>query len=181
MNIRTAPESARRLVKSAPFIRRQIQQTSKSEQSGTQGATQQRERLTAEFARNVRNTDEAIAAATAAAADFDQAHMILHSGIGLKPIGPMSRLATVALRLDFHDPALTLLTAMVANRAKDAAQQATDRLDLGEPELRSTALLAQLSALLPSVKFDVKSPKVAGVRRDYLAATQIASDRRKSK
>ncbi|MFY0661422.1 MAG: hypothetical protein JXR15_13085 [Shimia sp.] len=180
LKITTAPTAVRKLVKSAPYVRRQINQASKAEQAGTAGAREERERVTARFARDIKNTEKALAEADAVVRDLDRAAIILSSRAALPPTGPVSALAAVAVRLAAQSPAQEL-TAAAAKQAREAHERAQDRYDLAEPELRSVALLCQLSALMPDAKFDSKSPRVAGVRRDYLDACQIAADRRKAK
>ncbi|WP_113823090.1 hypothetical protein [Phaeobacter gallaeciensis] len=179
ITVRTAPTVARKLVKQAPYTRRQIQQASKAEESGTAGATRERESLTAKFARDIRQAEAAISGTRAKAADFERAALTLHT----KTHGrdkPMARLCALAGQLGgVMTPELASTLDHAAKRAADAADAAQDRLDNADAELRSTALLAQLSAHLPAVKFDSKHPSVAGIRRDYLSASQIAADRRK--
>ncbi|SMP35325.1 hypothetical protein [Shimia sagamensis] len=177
ITVRSAPTHSRKLVKSSPYIRRQIAQASKAEEKAVPGATAERERLTAKFGKDIRDVEAAIGQTRAVASDMDRTNIILRTGKQLPDAGPVSRLANLAIRLGAKiDPDLP---ATVAERATSAADAAETRMDNADAELRSTALLAQLSAHLPAVDFDIKSPRVAGIRRDYLSATQIAADRRK--
>ncbi len=178
----SAPTAARKLVKRAPFTRRQIQQSSKAEEVGTPGATEARERITGQFAHDLRSVESTIAQTTSKAASFERCALLLKTR-STHPHGtdPLSFLSAAAVRFGADLPSLIECLDHGQKRATEAADRAQDRMDTAEPELRATASLMQLSAHLPSVKFDVKHPSVANIRRDYLAATQIAADQRKAK
>ena len=75
----TAPTKARKLVKSALFNSRQIQAASKAEAAGTAGATVERERITASFARDLTETDRAIKDTRQHAAALDRGALLLRT------------------------------------------------------------------------------------------------------
>ncbi|WP_299355385.1 hypothetical protein [uncultured Shimia sp.] len=183
-NITTAPKLARKLVSRAPFLRAEITRASKAEENGTAGATVERERLTASFAREHKAVEDAIVEADAAARDFDFAHIILKSKTDLgTQRGPISELAAMLVRMsdgEPHCPSLDTLTEIASGKTAVAAEQAKVRLEDAEPELRSVALLAQYRAVLPSVKFDHSHPKVVRLKHAFFDASQIAAKRRKT-
>ncbi|WP_146344925.1 hypothetical protein [Falsiphaeobacter marinintestinus] len=180
MTARDAPTKARRVVKRAPFIRKEIHRISKAEEAATPGATAERERITASFARDLRTAENAIAEARAVAADFDRAHIILRTkAADLKPAGPVSRLAAVLVEMGESAPSTIELASTASARAESASEQAQTRLDDAEPELRSVALQCQLAAMLPGVKYNRDHPTIRAVKNAMHDASAIAAARRK--
>ena len=170
MSIATAPTLARKLVKSTGYIRQQLHAASKAEQNRTPGATAERQRITATFARAADAAESATRQAERNAQDLDRASLILKGGITTRQPSPMANLCAYAARLGADGASLAPALDHLATRAAEAADRARSRLEDADDDLVATALLCGLTARLPEAGFDLKAPAVKGIRADYLAA-----------
>ncbi|MEO9777449.1 MAG: hypothetical protein ABJH07_00655 [Sedimentitalea sp.] len=181
ITIRSAPTKARKLTKSAPYLRRQISQASANEERGRKDARAERETVTASFAKDHRDVVALIAQTERMAHAFDAAAIHLNTGTTVTKRKGLSALAAAAVRFGLpsarRKQLATLLEATAA-RATAVADKAQSRLDGADAELRSVAALADLSARLPGVGFDPKHPTVKTLRGEYNQLCQIAKRQR---
>ncbi|MEP3333610.1 hypothetical protein [Sedimentitalea sp.] len=183
ITIKTAPTKARKLTKSAPYLRRQISQASAAEERGRKGASQQRETVTASFAKDHRDVVAVIAQTERLAHQFDGAALIISTGTVSTGRKGLAALAAAAVRYGLppsRRKQLATLLEATATRAESAADKAQSRLDGADAELRSVACLADLSARLPGVQFDPKHPSIRHLRGEYNQLCNVAKKTRKS-
>ncbi|MEP3333506.1 hypothetical protein [Sedimentitalea sp.] len=181
ITIRSAPTAARKLTKSAPFLRRQFSQASAAEERGRKSARAERETVTAGFARDHRDVVAVIAQTERMGHAFDAATLVLNTGTTKRK--GLTALAGAAVRYGLppsRRKQLADLMEAAAARATAAADKAQDRLDTNDAELRSVACLADLSARLPGVAFDVKHPLIKALHAEYMDACDVAQKARKS-
>lgn len=179
---RTATSKARKLVKSVPHIRTTINRLSRAEETGSKSAGAERRQITRKFEADNREVSAAIAQTRAFAADTDRAALIMRTREIHDHNTPVARLPALACRLGVHGATLDHLAVAcreTATRAEGCANDAEDRMDAHTDELRSASLLMLLSDRLPSVGFDVKSPKVKAIHDEYRVATSAAAKKRK--
>ncbi|NOD46385.1 hypothetical protein GS624_03580 [Ruegeria sp. HKCCD5849] len=181
---KTAPAAARKLIRRVPHLRQIINRLSRKEERGSKSAAEERRKITKQFEADNRAVTAAIAETRSFAADVDRAALILRTRDTHTHDSPVARLANLACRLGCHSPTLDhLATACreVSERAEGCADAAEDRVDAHTDELRSASLLMLLSDKLPTVGFDMKSPKIKAIRDEYLVASGAAAKQRKGK
>ena len=66
-----------------------------------------------------------------------------------------------------------------AERARDAAGRASDRLDDASDDIEATRTLGEMLAILPKHGFDTRVKALRSIRDKYLALTSAAAKRRK--
>ncbi|WP_170324977.1 hypothetical protein [Ruegeria arenilitoris] len=171
LTVKTAPTRARKLVKASGFIRATLNKCSHVEQDGTQGATRERETVTAEFARDIAACERAIADTEATADAFDRAALVLRSGhVTLERTGPVG-LACKLVRWGASDEtrqALAEKLSHAAQRARQSAEKAQDRLEDNNADLAATASLGAYLAELKTAGFR-KTTKTERLRKSYNA------------
>ncbi|MEP1198267.1 hypothetical protein [Tateyamaria sp.] len=180
LHVSTAPTAARKLAKSAGFLRQRLTQISKSEQTGTPGAAHERRELAAKFHADQRKAERAIADTEKLAAAFDSAAQTASSGQSGPAPDPLTAATARAARLGASPSRLRDLggrMAQAAHRGREAAEKAQDRLDGADDDLASVALLAQITERLPDCDFSLSHPSVAPLRKRYLARTKSARQR----
>ncbi|WP_245224417.1 MULTISPECIES: hypothetical protein [unclassified Ruegeria] len=181
---RTAPSAARKLIKRVPHLRSTINRLSRAEERGSRSAAEERRQITAQFEADNRAVTAAITQTRAFAADTDRAALVLRTRDTHPHRTPLARLASLACRLGVHGATLDHLAVAcreVSERAEGCADDAEDRIDANSDELRSASLLMLLSDRLPSVGFDMKSPKIKAIHDEYRVATSAAAKSRKGK
>ncbi|GAB5436648.1 hypothetical protein [Falsiruegeria mediterranea] len=179
ITVAKAPNKARKLIKRTAFLRREITRASKAEEAGTKGAAEERQRLTADFQRDFEAVETAIEQTTATATDLEMASMVLRTGDTAPQRSPVAQLCAMACRLGVNGASLVDLLDHAAQRGRDAAEKAQDRLADNDDELNSVGLLALFTAKLPAVGFDTRHPSVSGIRKQYLDRSQIAASKRR--
>ncbi len=181
MNVSDAPNLARSVTKQCGFLRRQISQISKSEQDLVEGATESRECIASKFHKDVKAAERAIGNADRLASAFDSAAILMRAGdTTTTKADPMSQFAVRAVRLGLSKAkrlSLALKLANGAQRGREAASKAADRMSDAHDDLSSVAELIQMAARLPAAGFKMALPSIAPIRKRYLAHCRAAQKR----
>lgn len=180
MTVKTAPTAARKLVKSTGFIRRQLDQSSKAEESGTQGAREERIRVTAKFTADLHDARQAVTDTEAKAASFERAAHILRTGAVPTSKGNHSGVVQRAIRMvrfgasQAQRDAAADRVMMGAKAARTSSCKSEERLDAADADLMATIKLADYLAALAKHSFDKSNHAVRKAKREYTAWKTVA-------
>ncbi|NOD87902.1 MULTISPECIES: hypothetical protein [unclassified Ruegeria] len=180
LTVKTAPTAARKLVKSTGFIRRSLDQASRSEQDNVTGAREERIRVTAKFTADLHDARQAITDTEARAAQYELACHVLRTGSiptstrrqsGI--VAHASRMVRFGASQAQRDAAADRLT-MAATAARSSADKAQTRMDAADADLMATTKLADYLAALAKHDFKKEHPLVRKAQKTYTAWKTIS-------
>ncbi|WP_181893032.1 hypothetical protein [Falsiruegeria mediterranea] len=167
LTVKDAPRAARELTKRTAYLRKILSTASKAEEAGTQGATEERERLTATFNRDIKETERLIRDTECHADAFDRAALCLRNP-NLPASDALSRLTRTAALLGLPAARVSAvgdLLTHAAQRGRDSAEKSQARLDASTDDIAATRTLGAMLARLPHVGWDIK--RVHSLRKEY--------------
>ncbi len=169
----TAKQAARSVCKSTGFIRRSLDQASKSEQDGTQGAREERISITAKFTHDRHRAKSAVDDTEAVATSYERAiHILATRSI---PKGNHSGVIAQAVRMVRFNASDDQLHAaadrlrMGADAARLSAEKAQARLDDADADLICTEKLGEYLHVLAKYGFQRDHPAVRKAQKTYTA------------
>ncbi|WP_425043979.1 hypothetical protein [Primorskyibacter sp. S87] len=161
---KTAFQTTRALIKGLGYFRSQITDASRAEERREKGASAKRRRLTARFAQQCADAEQAVTDTLALADKFDAASMALKTGAS--DDDPLATLCAMAARFGADVDPLVAATDLVATRARSGAERAAERLDQHDAAIRSLALHCQWCAGLAEKGFDRSDPALRSIRSE---------------
>lgn len=180
LTIKSALRATRSVVKKATYTRRELSSLSKSEENGTQGAAEERERLSEDWTRRVSEAERLTAQTEAASDRFARVGLALRHGEAPGTNDPLVQLAARTARMGAPVAPLIDMADHASKEARIAATSARDKLDQASDDIAATSALIPVLDRLPSVGFDMNHKTVKRLRTHYLHHTQALGQKRKS-
>ncbi len=167
----TAIDTTRSLTKGQGYLRGKLHSASKHEEST--GNSDERLMLTAKLDRDIKAAERAISDTRAASIRYQKAADILRGGVSTKLQDILHQQCADLVRMGGDCASLCDQMQRIADRARDAAEHAADRLAKHDLDLQCTAALAAYLARLADAGF--KSNKsIERDRQTYLALKRVS-------
>ncbi len=183
LTVKSAADAFRRVHGSSHLTRKRLSHASREEEAGTAGAAEERQRISAQFARDLDDAARLLSDTELAERDFRLAASILRDRVrSIDTPQPLSAVAVRLVRLGPPSAALDDL-ATRCEAAAQAAGAAAERTKAAQDgyayNLDVTASLIALSATLAARGFNPDHHAVKTQRGEYQAAAKRLRDHRR--